>query len=90
MPFRGFSCPTAEICGFFVSDSGDVLVLFFGFHPVDKSVRRPNRRINRQVTGESAFQLGELGKQGIQAANAGGLRDWTAAGLPTRKVEEKK
>lgn len=31
-----------------------------------------------------------LGKQGISAANAGGLKDWTAAGLPTRKVEEKK
>jgi rhodanese-related sulfurtransferase len=31
-----------------------------------------------------------LAKQGIDAANVGGLRDWTKAGLPTRKVEEKK
>jgi rhodanese-related sulfurtransferase len=31
-----------------------------------------------------------LAKQGVQTANLGGLKDWTAAGLPTRKVEEKK
>ncbi len=29
-----------------------------------------------------------LAKQGVNTANAGGLKDWTAAGLPTRKVEE--
>ena len=63
MPFRGFSYPTAEFCGFFVSESRDVLVLFCDFLPVDKSVRRPNRRITGQVTGESAFQIGELGQK---------------------------
>lgn len=31
-----------------------------------------------------------LQKQGVQAANVGGLKDWTAAGLPTRKPDEKK
>jgi rhodanese-related sulfurtransferase len=31
-----------------------------------------------------------LNKEGVDAANAGGLKEWTAAGLPTRKVEEKK
>ena len=31
-----------------------------------------------------------LNEQGVKAASAGGLKDWTAAGLPTRKVEEKK
>ena len=56
MPFRGFSCPTAEFCGFFTSELRDVLVLFLGSSTVDKSVRRPNWRINCQVTGESAFQ----------------------------------
>ena len=30
-----------------------------GLCTVDKSVRRPNRRINRQVTGESAFEVAE-------------------------------
>ena len=28
-----------------------------------------------------------LKKQGVDAASLGGLRDWTKAGLPTRKVE---
>lgn len=28
-----------------------------------------------------------LAAQGVKTANAGGLKDWTAAGLPTRKVE---
>lgn len=28
-----------------------------------------------------------LAAQGINAANAGGLKDWSAAGLPVRKVE---
>lgn len=30
-----------------------------------------------------------LAEKGIKAANAGGLQDWTAAGLPTRKADEK-
>jgi phage shock protein E len=29
-----------------------------------------------------------LNAQGISAASVGGLKDWTAAGLPTRKAEE--
>lgn len=29
-----------------------------------------------------------LNEKGIPAANVGGLKDWTAAGLPTRKVDE--
>ena len=28
-----------------------------------------------------------LAKQGVSAANVGGLKDWTAAGLPTRPAE---
>lgn len=32
----------------------------------------------------------ELTKQGYKAVNAGGLKDWQEAGLPTRKVEAKK
>lgn len=28
-----------------------------------------------------------LAKEGVTTANAGGLEDWTKAGLPTRKVE---
>lgn len=31
-----------------------------------------------------------LAAKGIKAANVGGLKDWTDAGLPVRKVEEKK
>lgn len=31
-----------------------------------------------------------LKQQGVDAANVGGLKDWTAAGLPTRKAEDKK
>ena len=31
-----------------------------------------------------------LNEKGIPAANVGGLKDWTAAGLPTRKAEETK
>src|SRR5437868_6192899 len=31
-----------------------------------------------------------LAQKGVKAANAGGLKDWTDAGLPVRKVEEKK
>jgi rhodanese-related sulfurtransferase len=29
-----------------------------------------------------------LNAKGVKAANVGGLKDWTDAGLPTRKVEE--
>jgi len=31
-----------------------------------------------------------LNEQGVTASNAGGFKDWTAAGLPTRKADEKK
>lgn len=31
-----------------------------------------------------------LQKQGVQAASVGGLKDWTAAGLPTRQPEAAK
>jgi phage shock protein E len=31
-----------------------------------------------------------LNEKGIPAASIGGLKDWTAAGLPTRKVDEPK
>jgi rhodanese-related sulfurtransferase len=31
-----------------------------------------------------------LAEKGVKVANAGGLKDWTDAGLPVRKVEEKK
>lgn len=31
-----------------------------------------------------------LVKDGVNAANVGGLKDWTAAGLPTRQADEKK
>jgi rhodanese-related sulfurtransferase len=30
-----------------------------------------------------------LAAQGVNVANAGGLKDWTAAGLPVRQVESK-
>jgi hypothetical protein len=66
MPFRGFSCPTAEFCGFFASYLRDVLILFCDSQLVDKSVRRPTRRITCQVIGESAFQLCELGQERIE------------------------
>lgn len=32
----------------------------------------------------------ELTKRGFNAANGGGLKDWTEAGLPTRKFDPKK
>ncbi len=32
----------------------------------------------------------KLAEQGVKVANAGGLKDWTDAGLPTRKPDEKK
>jgi rhodanese-related sulfurtransferase len=31
-----------------------------------------------------------LAEKGVKVANAGGLKDWTAAGLPVRKLDEKK
>lgn len=31
-----------------------------------------------------------LAEQGVKTANAGGMKDWTAAGLPTRQPEAKK
>jgi rhodanese-related sulfurtransferase len=34
----------------------------------------------------SAEVANALAAQGVKAANAGGLKDWTEAGLPTRKV----
>ncbi|MSU47539.1 MAG: rhodanese-like domain-containing protein [Opitutus sp.] len=40
--------------------------------------------------GRAGTVASALKEKGVDAANAGGLKDWTAAGLPTRKVEEKK
>ncbi len=40
--------------------------------------------------GRAGTVAGALKQRGIDAVNAGGLKDWTAAGLPTRKAEEKK
>ena len=31
-----------------------------------------------------------LAEKGVKVANAGGLKDWAAAGLPVRKIAEKK
>ena len=42
-------------------------------------------------SGKRAGVVGTaLAAQGIKVANAGGFSDWTAAGLPTRKVEAPK
>jgi len=42
-------------------------------------------------SGRRSGVIGDaLAAKGIKVANAGGFNDWTAAGLPTRKVEEKK
>lgn len=42
-------------------------------------------------TGRRSGVVAEaLAKEGVATANAGGLKDWTDAGLPTRKVEPKK
>jgi rhodanese-related sulfurtransferase len=30
-----------------------------------------------------------LQEKGVKVANVGGLKDWTDAGLPTRKVDDK-
>lgn len=40
--------------------------------------------------GRAGTVANALKQQGLDAANVGGLKDWTAAGLPTRKAEEKK
>jgi rhodanese-related sulfurtransferase len=42
-------------------------------------------------TGHRAGLIGTaLADKGVKVANAGGLKDWTDAGLPVRKIEEKK
>ena len=40
--------------------------------------------------GRSAEVAAALAEKGVKAANIGGLRDWTKAGLPTRQVEPAK
>ena len=37
--------------------------------------------------GRAGTVASALAKQGVRAANVGGLKDWTAAGLPTRPAE---
>ena len=37
--------------------------------------------------GRAGTVAAALNLQGVQAANVGGLKDWTAAGLPTRPVD---
>ncbi|MEX2044244.1 MAG: rhodanese-like domain-containing protein [Opitutus sp.] len=39
--------------------------------------------------GRSGTVAGALAEKGVDTANAGGFRDWLAAGLPTRAVEPK-
>ena len=42
-------------------------------------------------SGKRAGTVGAaLAEKGVKVANAGGLKDWTDAGLPMRKIEEKK
>ena len=42
-------------------------------------------------SGRRAGMVGAaLIEQGFKVVNAGGLKDWTEAGLPTRKIETKK
>ena len=42
-------------------------------------------------TGHRAGLVGEvLAAKGLRVGNAGGLKDWTAAGLPVRTIEPKK
>ena len=36
--------------------------------------------------GRSGTIVQALAKEGVKAANVGGMKDWTAAGLPTRAV----
>src|SRR5688572_6448211 len=40
--------------------------------------------------GRAGAVAAALNKQGVTASSVGGLKDWTAAGLPTRKADEKK
>lgn len=40
--------------------------------------------------GRSGRVADSLAAQGLKAANAGGLKDWTNAGLPTRQVDAAK
>ena len=40
--------------------------------------------------GRASAVAEALRQQGVAAASLGGLKDWTAAGLPTRQVETKK
>lgn len=40
--------------------------------------------------GRSGTIADALAKKGLNTANVGGLKDWTAAGLPTRKFDESK
>lgn len=37
--------------------------------------------------GRAAAVAGKLQDQGVSAANLGGIKDWTAAGLPTRTAD---
>ncbi|MDO8541694.1 MAG: rhodanese-like domain-containing protein [Opitutaceae bacterium] len=54
------------------------------------------RNADKQVlvycrTGRRSGAVAEaLAQKGVKAANVGGLKDWTDAGLPTRKIEPKK
>lgn len=42
-------------------------------------------------TGNRSGQVcAALAEKGVKVANAGGFKEWTDAGLPVRKVEEKK
>lgn len=40
--------------------------------------------------GRSAEVAAALAEKGVKAANLGGIRDWTKAGLPTRKADAQK
>ncbi len=39
--------------------------------------------------GRAGTIAAALAEKGVKTANAGGMKDWTAAGLPTRKADEK-
>lgn len=39
--------------------------------------------------GRAGTVAAALAEKGIKSANAGGLKDWTGAGLPVRKADEK-
>ena len=42
-----------------------------------------------QSGGRAGTVAAALAKKGVKSANAGGLKDWTKAGLPVRKFDEK-